>query len=224
MLPKTEKNLRPKSQNVGDEVQIDFAGSFSDEEGKKRFIALAIYNCTRWPFAIVCKKCNTDSALEFLTIICENIGLPRKLKWDNRTAFKSRKFKKIKYEFSILTEFSTPYVHTSIGLVERNIRTLESYIKPFLLENNTLKQAVRRAIKLMRFSESVPLKMSPFEKLTGCKPRNRITNNLGLDNPDSTQVTLVESPNEQLLGSQRLDALQFADFESSRTWGRSRNE
>ncbi len=109
-------------------------------------------------------------------------------------------------------------------MVERNIRTLETFVKPFLLENNTLKQAVRRAIKLMRFSESVPLKMSSFEKLTGGKPRNRITNNLGLDNPDATLVTLVKSPNEQLLGSQRMDAMQLADFESSRTWGRSRNE
>ncbi len=66
--------------------------------------------------------------------------------------------------------------------------------------------------------------MTPFEKLTGCKPRNRITNNLGLENLDSTLVTFVKSPNEQLQGSQRLDALQLAEFESSRTWGRSRNE
>ncbi len=35
-------------------------------------------------------------------------------------------------------------------------------------------------------------------------------------------MTLVKSTNEQ--GTQRLDALQLAEFESSRTWGRSRNE
>ncbi len=92
------------------------------------------------------------------------------------------------------------------------------------MENNTLKHALRRAIKLLRFSESAPPKTSSFEKLTGCKPRNRITNNLGLDIPDSALVTLVKSPNEQLLGSQRLDALQRAEIESSRTWGRSRKE
>ncbi len=179
MLPKTEINQLPKGEKVGDEVQIDFAGPFFDEKGKKRFIALAIDICTRWPIATVCKKCDAESALEILAMVCENIGLPRKLKLDNATAFKSRKFQKVINDFGISTEFSTPYVHTPIAIVERDIRTLESYIKPFLLENNTLKQAVRRAIKLMRFSESVPLKKSPFEKLTGCKPRNRITNNLG---------------------------------------------
>ena len=150
MLPKTEINSLPNCRKVGDEIQTDFAGPFFDERGKKRFLALAIDNCTRWPFAIVCEKCNTDSALELLAIFCENIGLPRKLKLDNATAFKSRKFKKAITEVGIHIEFSTPYVHTPIGMVERSIRTLESYMKPFLLEKNTLKPAVRRAVKLMR--------------------------------------------------------------------------
>ncbi len=56
--------------------------------------------------------------------------------------------------------------------------------------------------------------MSSLEKLTGCKPRNGIANNLGLENPDATLVALVKSPNEHLLGSQRMDAIQLADFES----------
>ena len=71
------------------------------------------------------------------------------------------KFKSTVKEFGISVEYSTPHVHTPIGMVERNIWTLETFIKPFLLENNTLKQAGQRAIKLMRFSESAPLKMSP---------------------------------------------------------------
>ena len=71
MLPKTEINSLPKSEKVGDKVQINFAGPFFDEKGKKRFIALAIDNCTRWPFATVCKKCDTESALELSTIICQ---------------------------------------------------------------------------------------------------------------------------------------------------------
>ena len=79
MLPKTEINTLPRSRKVGEEVQIDFAGPFFDEKQRKRFIILAIDNCTRWPFAIVCKKCNSESVLELLAIICENIGLPKKL-------------------------------------------------------------------------------------------------------------------------------------------------
>ena len=34
-LATTEVNALPKSRNVGDEVQIDFAGLFFDEKGKK---------------------------------------------------------------------------------------------------------------------------------------------------------------------------------------------
>ncbi len=56
MLPKTEINVLPNCRKVSDEVQIDFAGPIFVEKGKKRFIALAIDNCTHWPFAIVCKN------------------------------------------------------------------------------------------------------------------------------------------------------------------------
>ena len=139
---------------IGEEVQIDFAGPLHDEKGKKRFIALAIDNCTRWPFALVCKRCNTESALEILAMVCENIGLPKTLKVDNATAFKSPNFKSVYKKFGISVDYSIPYVHTPIGMVERNIRTLETFINPFLLENNTLKRAVRRAIKLARFNET----------------------------------------------------------------------
>ncbi len=92
ILPKTEKDVLPKCKTVGEQIQIDFAGPFTNEKGKKRYIALAIDNFSRWPFAIVCESCNTDSALKLLAIICEIIGLPKCLKVDNATAFKSRKF------------------------------------------------------------------------------------------------------------------------------------
>ena len=121
MLPKTEINTLPESRKVG-----DFAGPFHNEKGKKRSIALAIDICTRWPFAIGCKRCSTESVLELLAIVSENIGLPKKLKVDNATASKSRKFKNTRGDFGISIDFSTPYVHTPIGIVERNIRTLET--------------------------------------------------------------------------------------------------
>ena len=53
--------------------------------------------------------------------------------------------------------------------------------------------------------------MSPFEKLTGNKPKNRI----GLENPDATLVTMVKNPLEQPLGTQKLDALDLAEYEST---------
>ena len=63
LIPKTEKNSLPVSKTVGEQVQIDFAGPFINEKWKKRFIALAVENFSRWPFATVCKACNSDSAL-----------------------------------------------------------------------------------------------------------------------------------------------------------------
>ncbi len=44
-------------------------------------------------------------------------------------------------------ELSTPHVNTPIGIVVRDIRTLETYTKHILLEKNTLKQARVRSWK-----------------------------------------------------------------------------
>ena len=71
MIPKTGRNPLPSSKTVGEQVQISFAGTFVNEKGKKRFIALAVDNLSRWPFATVCKACNTDSAFKILAIVCE---------------------------------------------------------------------------------------------------------------------------------------------------------
>ncbi len=213
----------PSAESVGEQIQIDFAGTFVNEKGKKKFIALAFDNYTRWPFVLVCKSCNAESAMKLIAIVCENLGLPQKIRADNATAFKSKTFRRLLSGKGIQLEFSTPYVHTPIGIVERHIRTLESYVRPFVLENDDLKHAVRRAIKVIRFSENSTLKMSPFEKLTGNKPRITINNCLGSGNPEATLITMIKGPNEQPLGTQRLDTLDLAEFESARTWGRSRN-
>ncbi len=91
ILPKTEKNRLPPAEFVGEQIQIDFAGPFVNEKGKKKFIALAVDKNTRWPFAMVCKSCNAESAMKLTAIVCENLGLPRKIRADNAKAFKSKK-------------------------------------------------------------------------------------------------------------------------------------
>ena len=74
-------------------------------------------------------------------------------------------------------KFSTPYVHTSIGTVERNLRTLESYITTYLIENNDFEKAVNRATRVLRFTISKSTGATPFEIHFGGKPRT-IFNNL----------------------------------------------
>ena len=61
-------------------------------------------------------------------------------------------------ELNIKAKYSTSYIHKPKGLVERAIRTIEIYIKTFLVEENALKKAVNRAIKVVRFSWSARTK------------------------------------------------------------------
>ncbi len=90
-----------------------------------------------------------------LQSIVEVNGIPKQFKTDNASAFKSADLKNYLAELNIDLKYSTPYVHTPIGLIERTIRTMEDYVKTFLIEENVKKKkkrAVKRAVKALRFS------------------------------------------------------------------------
>ena len=53
IIPQTEKNVLPECKSIAEQVQIDFAGPFNNNKGKKRYIALAVDSYTRWPSALV---------------------------------------------------------------------------------------------------------------------------------------------------------------------------
>ncbi len=79
----------------------------------------------------------------------ESDGVPKTIEVDNASAFKSADF--ARYSVNLVFKFFTPNVHTPIGFLERNIQTVENYVKTYLLENNDLKTAVKRAIRTIRF-------------------------------------------------------------------------
>ena len=55
---------------------------------------------------------------------------------DNASAFKSTELRNYSVESNIGIMYSTPYVHTPIGLVEATTRTLEDNTKKTLVEEN----------------------------------------------------------------------------------------
>ena len=61
-------------------------------------------------------------------------GVPETLKVDNAWAFKSEDLKKSAEIWKIRVEYSTSYVHSPIGAVEKIERTLQNYVNTFLRE------------------------------------------------------------------------------------------
>ncbi len=181
-LPKTEKNKLPASVNVNDEIQLDFLGPLTTDNGKKRYVLVAVDNCSKWLWTRVTKSCSTECSIKLLEQIIDDNGYSNTIKTDNATAFKSAEFQKFTENHRIEHKFSTPYVHTPIGTVERNLRTLESYIKTYLIEENDFRKAVNRATRVLRFTVSKSTGATPFEIHFGRKPRTIFNNLIDLEN------------------------------------------
>ncbi len=181
-LPTTHKNPLPRPKRPNEQLQVDFLGPFINDKGKKRHVIVAVDNCSKYIWSQVVKHCSTKSAIKFLWNICEEQGIPHEIKTDNATAFTSREFKNFVARNRIKLTLCTPYVHNAIGTVERNLRTLQEYMKVYLTEKNNLKQAVRRATLLIRKTISKSTGKTPFEIHFGRKHRSLLINVIDLEN------------------------------------------
>ncbi len=137
---------------------------------------------------------------------------------DNAKAFKSKEFEKELSDIGISLNFGAPYIHTSVGTVERHI-----YVRPFLMEGNLLKFVVRRAVKTMRFTYHAAIKTIPYQMLTNQRPRNVLDKIFDLEHPGMTLTTVVKNLTGRFIGSETKVPKEIEAFESSRQWGRSRN-
>ena len=70
-------------------------------------------------------------------------------------------------------------MHTGTGLVERTIRTIKSLTRANLKDGITFGGTVQVTLKTIRQKPHNKLKMTPFQKHFGRKPRTPITNLIG---------------------------------------------
>ncbi len=82
-----------------------------DEKGKKRYVLLAVDNHSKWTWSQVTKRQSSRATIKFLTELIDSEGVPRELKVDNATAFKSSELRNFVNNWKIKRSFSTPYVH-----------------------------------------------------------------------------------------------------------------
>ena len=116
----------------------------------------------------------------------------------------------------IVLKFGTPYAHTPIGSVESHIRTLPNYVRPFLLEGTPLKFALRRAIKTLRFTWNQSLNTTPFQMLTGQKPRKVLDRFFDLEHPVRTLTLVVKDVSGKVIESDSRVPAEIEQYESSR--------
>ena len=178
-LPQSEINRLEILTELGQEIQLDFAGPIKSKSRGDVYLLVAIDCFSKWPTAQICKKTNSRTAVKLSTKFCTDNGTPRTIRTNNGRCFKRQEFKDYCNGENIRGIRCTPNLLTMTGLVERTIRTNRSLTRANLKDNLTLEESVNMAIKTIRQTQHNTLKMTPFQLHHGRKPRTPITNLIG---------------------------------------------
>ena len=79
-LPKTEKNELLAPETLNEEIQLDFLGPLNIEKLKKRYVLVAVDNCSKWLWTKVTKSCSTKCSIKLLEQKIDENGLPKSIK------------------------------------------------------------------------------------------------------------------------------------------------
>ncbi len=71
-------------------------------------------------------------------------GAPEEIKSYLAASFKSEEVRKFCVNWVINQSFETPYLHTSVRIVKRHLRTFQVSLETFLIEDPDFKKAVER--------------------------------------------------------------------------------
>ena len=83
----------PETNEPNEEISVDFAGPFQNAIKQKKYLLVSVDNHSGWPNALFLPSPPTDKVIEFLTEYIATNGIPKRIRTDPCTAFKSEKFK-----------------------------------------------------------------------------------------------------------------------------------
>ena len=175
-IPSTEKNTLEILAEPNQEIQLDFAGPIKLKTRGDVYILVAIDRLSKWPTAQICKSTDTRTVLKFLTKYFTDNGIPRIIRTDIGSCFKSNEFKQFCDGQNIKRIRCTPKLHTGTGLVERTIRTIKSFTRANMADGLPFEDSVQLAIRTIRQTPHSRLKMTPFQMHSGRRPRTALSN------------------------------------------------
>ena len=142
---KTGKNMKPllaKSDyddivepvEANEEVQLDFAGPLFANSKSKTYLLVAVDSYSRFPSVAILKSTSTAKIIKFLqNYICMH-GVPKNIKSDQYSGFKSKDLENFCNNTGINQRFCPVEDHRGCGIVERTIQTLKRRIATCLLD------------------------------------------------------------------------------------------
>ena len=103
-------------------------------------------------------------------------GVPKRIKSDRGGALISKEYNEFCKSHNIICDYGTANLHTGTGLVERTIQSMKNLILTNLEDEINLRERVKRALHVLRFTIHSETKKTPFETHFGREPRTKLSN------------------------------------------------
>ena len=92
IFPTNQLGNLPKIKEPNEEIQMDFAGPIPYKNNtQNNYILVTDDRLSRFPHAETFRKCDTETAIEYLEKYCKIHGIPRSIRCDQAQAFKAKK-------------------------------------------------------------------------------------------------------------------------------------
>ena len=93
LKPRSKWDKIPDPTEPNEELQIDFAGPFNSTSRSKFHILVAVDRYSRFPSALITKSTGANKILKFLTGYMALHGVPKNIRTDQFSSFKSTEYK-----------------------------------------------------------------------------------------------------------------------------------
>ena len=114
----------------------DFAFSFEPTSSSvNKYILILVDAATKWPEAVAMTSRKADKVTDKMIKLFIRLGLPRVIRSDLRSSFKSELLTKFESGLGVKPCFSTPYHHQSLSLAERYVVTLKNMLRKFVSDD-----------------------------------------------------------------------------------------
>ena len=160
----------PPCKEVNQEVTIDFAGPFQNAIRARKYLLVSIDHYTGWPEAKFLRKPKTKKVIEFLQKYITRHGIPKTIRTDPATIFRSNKSKEFCKTWHIIHVECPLRDRRGNGKVERLIRTINELLranKKMIITKDKI--GLSEILSALRMNPSATKKL-PYERYTGQEP------------------------------------------------------
>ena len=180
IIPKSKWHPHKTCQELNEEIQIDFAGSITNDKEKDIYFLTCIDRYSKYPTVRIFDNANGVNVVKFLRDYAYTHGIPRTIRLDQATCLVGKQITNYCNENNIKILDAPVGDHRAIGLVERMIQKIKRRLFCMKAENKDMfstSKAIKQIVFDLRLRKQKTTKITPFEAHFG-RPANTPLRNI----------------------------------------------